>query len=801
MLREAQQLDEDDELASALRVVLLRDTTRGGTAGHLPGLFQLRLRGNPQGGRFDPVRIHDMPARPYDAPPADERFRLHVGDIVLQLNDHRVTAFRSLDAVLEFIRQQGRVLEVHVSATRRGEDPVPQPRRFRNAGVVHHMEAFLVQALASVYKRKAVTMDERRQAVTAGVSWGRRRSFLGLFAFGPSGWYDTLEVRIRRLYSVQTPRQHSLDGVVDGGGESSSSRGRAHANGASGFASQPLPGREYQHSGGGFRSPQKHAATMRPPRSASLEASGASGWNGGLGGLLQSAGGANGLFSELLREEDAVWLELECTNSGCRHESMPLSINASGSFSVDVREDVLMPVLPFGDTLQLTLWGGKQHLINSQRGGGLEVGKRKERQLGSCTLPISFADMKEATACDWPNVALIGPNGGEVIGYLQLKMSYRSHSNLGRNDAATTIQLHYRRLLLRRREARRRERAEASQMRVARARQRHRDRKLLWWTRFVQDRWRHNRGKQQQILRQLSAFVEHDKALLRKPLRLCLESMDTRDVRSPWGARLLLYGELDAIESLQLLFCPPKDVFYRSFAAARKAVRDMSAMPHWVASHVPKLASNKTEALLDRSRTALAIQRASQSENVRNQGDDATSVTLANGRARQPESAYQALMMGLPLPLTKVVDVRVYNYSDVRLKLSLASEWLHGSSTGHPPTPSTLELIVQAHSSAAMLVWLEVLKVGTRGEWRCNVQPPPTGRHMVRALPKARLTAARGAPSVERESVGEPRERASIVPSLLKRISVKKHVSLNRFRRRSRDGGATDEPRVTVLRE
>jgi hypothetical protein len=173
---------------------------------------------------------------------------------------------------------------------------------------------------------------------------------------------------------------------------------------------------------------------------------------------------------------------------------------------------------------------------------------------------------------------------------------------------------------------------------------------------------------------------------------------------------------------------------------------------------VPKLASNKTEALLDRSRTALAIQRASQSENVRNQGDDATSVTLANGRARQPESAYQALMMGLPLPLTKVVDVRVYNYSDVRLKLSLASEWLHGSSTGHPPTPSTLELIVQAHSSAAMLVWLEVLKVqrsfraflpvlvrrftvscvimtawqvGTRGEWRCNVQPPPTGRHMV----------------------------------------------------------------------
>ena len=39
-----------------------------------------------------------------------------------------------------------------------------------------------------------------------------------------------------------------------------------------------------------------------------------------------------------------------------------------------------------------------------------------------------------------------------------------------------------------------------------------------------------------------------DKALLRKPLRVCLESLESHDVHMPWGGRLLLYGELDAID-------------------------------------------------------------------------------------------------------------------------------------------------------------------------------------------------------------------------------------------------------------
>ena len=87
----AQSKLDEEELASALRVRLLRDTTRGKTAGYLSGLFQLRLRGNPQGGRFDPVRIQELPTRPYDSAPTDQRWRLRVGDVVLKLNDRRIT--------------------------------------------------------------------------------------------------------------------------------------------------------------------------------------------------------------------------------------------------------------------------------------------------------------------------------------------------------------------------------------------------------------------------------------------------------------------------------------------------------------------------------------------------------------------------------------------------------------------------------------------------------------------------------------------------------------------------------------
>ena len=70
-------------------------------------------------------------------------------------------------------------------------------------------------------------------------------------------------------------------------------------------------------------------------------------------------------------------------------------------------------------------------------------------------------------------------------------------------------------------------------------------------------------------------------------------------------------------------------------------------------------------------------------------------------------TAYQALAEGEELSLVKVIGVQVHNYSEVRLKLSLAPDWAPSLSK----VQSARELIVQAHSSAAMLVWLEMLKV------------------------------------------------------------------------------------------
>ena len=59
--------------------------------------------------------------------------------------------------------------------------------------------------------------------------------------------------------------------------------------------------------------------------------------------------------------------------------------------------------------VQVTLWQGKQHLINAGHGGTLAVGTKREDPIGIGTIDISFMEMREATWRDYPNVALIGP--------------------------------------------------------------------------------------------------------------------------------------------------------------------------------------------------------------------------------------------------------------------------------------------------------------------------------------------------------------------------------------------------------
>lgn len=369
-------LDEEDarELAAAIRVRLLRDTTRGKTAGYRSGLFQLRLRGNPQGGRFDPVRIHDLPLRPYDSAPGDQRGRLRIGDVVLRLNDRRIHTFRTLDTILDYIKKNGRMLELYISATRRGEEALATPRRIRNASLPHHLQNLAIQALASVYKRPCVTNDERRLAAASGSSWGSARSCCTLFALGPGGWYDTLEVRVRKLFSVHAPRQHYLDGAGGGGG------GGVEAGGARRrLAHQPMgfgqPAMAPQLQGGGGHEPRRLSVGGRHQRLFKKDAPAVGGGFGAPGGnglrsLIRHASsdqpsrfndGGGGQLGDMLRQGDPMWLEREVlwlellsVKAGCRHETAPMALTSSASsFAVDLREDVLMPVLPFGDQLKV----------------------------------------------------------------------------------------------------------------------------------------------------------------------------------------------------------------------------------------------------------------------------------------------------------------------------------------------------------------------------------------------------------------------------------------------------------------
>lgn len=176
-------------------------------------------------------------------------------------------------------------------------------------------------------------------------------------------------------------------------------------------------------------------------------------------------------------------------------------------------------------------------------------------------------------------------------------------------DAAKIIQKSFKTLLRVQREREQSEEQKKIRSKIKREEQKRLDKKLLRITCSMQNRWRKNRNKQQ-ILRQLSSLAEHDRALLRQPLRICRERQDEhRDVYTPWGAHLLLYGDLDSIDSLQLIFCPPRDVFYRAYAATRKTFQDVSAFGQAVPS--------RANAAVRRSRTSMQTWRRWLSRKVR----------------------------------------------------------------------------------------------------------------------------------------------------------------------------------------
>ena len=830
-------VDEDEEYATALRVRLLRDSTRGSAAGHQRGLFQLKLRGSPQGGRFDPVRVHELPARPYDSPPGDQRWRLRKGDVVLQINDRRIASFPTLEGemgVYEYVKKQGHAIELHISANRRGEEPPAVPRRIRNASLVHHFESFAMQALAPIYQRAAVTMEDRRQARAANQPWWGRRSCLGLFKIGEGGWYDTLDVRVRKLYSAHGARHMNYLGS-NNNGESSPGPGGGTPGGASGGLNKRYAGvfndpgyggltRAWSGGGPASRKPQprylQHGEA--PPQQPT-----AGGFNLG---QLSGFSLRNGL-DQFIRQEDAVWLELRSVKAGCRHESPPLPLNVKDSFYVDnMREDVLLPVQPFGDTLRLTLWKGKQQLINAGRSGDVAVGKKRDDWVGKGELEISFQELKEGRMKDEPNIALFD-KVGDIVGYVHLKMSYRTHSKLGRQEAAKLILHRWRAYKWRESQRKRRKKTDQYEEKQRAARRRHEERKLLHFTKFVQRRWRYNRRKQKQIVQKLTSFVEHDRALLRRPLRVChLLPAPADDIYTPWGGRLLLYGELDAIDSLQMLFRPPQDVFYRSYAAlmvaAKEAAKIGRATPKWFADNMPSWDTLPANAKRKKRESESALRR--KGAVFDHGGESPTSRSEKKLRweaTGAPGSASSALLVGVPLPLAKIVGVEVQNYSEVRLKVSLASDWL--ATHGGPAMAETgaCELVLQAHSSAAMLVWLDLLKAGIRGKWVVgeDEQKPnrqPTGKHTVRPTPAkhrsrsvdswdaaasvttesssrddllAELSASASTPS------SKPQWHVEKMPSFLRRTSAGAATALEVSRRRIAGGLADIGTRVSKL--
>ena len=141
----------------------------------------------------------------------------------------------------------------------------------------------------------------------------------------------------------------------------------------------------------------------------------------------------------------------------------------------------------------------------------------------------------------------------------------------------------------------------------------------------------------------------------------------------------------------------------------------LTAVP-WRAAQFSAFIEGKTDALLSKQR--LAARASNPRLGTREPSVDAADAAREDAHA----SAYAALVGGEALPLMKVVSAEVHNYSEVRLRLALAADWLPSACA------AACELVLQAHSSAAMLAWLELLKAtreSSRTAARASMALPP----------------------------------------------------------------------------
>lgn len=721
---------------------LKRDTTFGPTAGWLPGLFQLHLKGNPRGGRYDAVRILSLPARSYDSAGGDQRSHLRVGDVVLALNGRAVKDFDSLEAVMDWVRRQGNDLEVVIHADDRGELPAKVPKRVLAADFRHHMQSVLIQA------RAALPLFSLHAQQGDGGGSSSRSGCLGLFQLGSGGWFDSVRVNVVRLRltttrslgeyaTIDLPTRHGVGGRGESRfasaelrGRSPASDGRARFHSPSTAAMGPL-GRSHQEmtapspsvasACGGMPASSPAASAWMPPPDARSQMGRGRGLSLGTGAGPAAAllsGGPEGLrdaLVQLLKPVETRWLELRSLKTGCFHRTRPLWLDEDAAVEGVA---IVMPVLPFGDTIRVSLHSGKQFLFGEAIVGNW-LHRSKEHEDGRGEIEVSFEQMAEGRDVERPNVALQGPNG-EINGYVHLVLQYRSDSALAQHHAAITIQRFQHGHRVRNKYSLHRHRAAAAPRTtghfhvVSQVLSHAQELKVLKAAQRLQRYWRGTVARHNDLDHRLSLLPYYDLGLLRKPLRICLfadRKIGVSDgIYSPRGT-LRLDSDRGA-----LVFHTPRDWMSRVLRAARALFGEQGRVG--------------AEQRQSSTGTAMGSRR-SVGQSI---------VASLEGEAPQDDGmlAFQALSQGEVLPISKVTRIAVHDHSDARLVFVI------GSGAFQSFQHSSM-LVLQAHSSASMLVWMRVLQTSVRAKREAQVD---IINHIARRLHDRRNTKfeAAGAP-------------------------------------------------------
>ena len=198
---EAAAAQDKEELDKPVRARIKRDSTRGRLAGGLPGLFQLKLDGDPKAGKVIVVEL-----KPSDA--GDERGKLRQGDVVLKISSPNgptkgIGQFESIGAVRKHIKHLGPEMTLHVARRRNGAAAAAALALAAGGG-----DATAASAGHAGFGGGTLQPYEYFKV---GVVESLGRALRG--ALLPRVWYDTLEIQLLRL-RLTPPRESALLGKL-----------------------------------------------------------------------------------------------------------------------------------------------------------------------------------------------------------------------------------------------------------------------------------------------------------------------------------------------------------------------------------------------------------------------------------------------------------------------------------------------------------------------------------------------------------------------------------------------------------